>query len=182
MKNLCIHPINNYILVKPLVSLREGRIHLPDQIVQKSVFAHILDVGESVADRFITKDKIVMLSSNCMRTILPNGTWIVKESDIIAIRHDIVRPFGNRIFIKRFNEEKKVGSIIIPSTHDSADQSLEGIFTTAGLVNGEKVEFPVPIGEKVKIEKWSMNLIEIDVSGDYFLSVPVKEVQYAFES
>lgn len=177
-----LKPINNYILVKPLKTIREGLIHLPDKLLQKSNFAHILDVGKKVRDTFIIPNRIVMLSSGCIRTIFEDN-WIIKEEDIIAVRYDIIRPIGNRILIKRFNEEKRSkGGIIIPSNHDSADQSLEGIFVAAGLVNGEKIEFPVPCGEKVKIEKWSRNIVEIDINGDYHLSVPVREIQYAFDT
>lgn len=162
--------------------MREGLIHLPDQIVQKSNFANVLDVGNKVRDNFIIPNRIIMLSSGCIRTIIDNN-WLIKEEDIIAVRDDIIRPFGNRILIKRFNEERRSkGGIIIPSNHDSADQSLEGIFIAVGLVNGEKIEFPVPVGEKVKIEKWSRNIIEMDINGDFHLSVPVKEIQYAFDS
>ena len=166
-----------------MTPLREGKIHLPDEFYQKSLFVAIQDVGNKVKDSFIVPDRIVMLSPSCMRTIIDKEHFFFKESDIIAVKHDVIRPFGKRALIKRFNHEQvSKGGIIIPDCHDSADQSLEGILLYSGMVNGRLVELPVPCGEKVKIEKWSMNLIEIDINGEYYLSVPIKELQYAFDN
>ena len=177
-----LKPINNNILFERMYPMREGLIHLPDSIKQKSFFAIIHDTGEKVKDSYLVKDRIVFLNPYCMRIKFDETKrFIAKESDIVAVMQEgVLRPFGNRVLMRRLNQERvSSGGIIIPDCHESADQTLEGILVGYGVVNGNIIDFPVPVGDHVKIEKWSPNLIEIDVNGEYDLTVPVKELQYA---
>lgn len=185
MKKLCLEPINNYIVIERLIPLRTGLVHLPDSTVQKSFFGIVKKIGNKVIDKYIVPDRTVLISPTCIRQKISDNEFVVKETDIIAVRNEhIIRPFGtgkhrNRVFIKRLNEEQKIGSIIIRANHDTQDQTLEGIIMQRGLVDGNLVDIPVPSGTKVKIDKWSLHLIEIDIDGEYFLSVPVNQLQYA---
>ncbi len=175
------HPINNNILVKRLQPMRVGKIIIPDQTVQKSFYAVIIRVGEKVKDTGLVPDKIIFVCPTSRHNQkIDEFHWIIKEQDIHAIRHgEIIRPFGNRVFLKRLNQETKIGSIIIPDMHETADQSLMGIFVLRGVKNNEPIDIPLVGGEHVKINKWSMDIVEIDVDGEYFLSVKTSQLEYA---
>ena len=171
-------PINNNLLVTRHTPLKEGLIHRPDDIHQKAFYATIDAVGNGVKDTFLQPNLIIFVCPTARDNQRFEDKWIIKEHDITAIRFGkTMRAFGNRVLIKRLNQETKIGSIIIPDCHDSADQSLEGIIVSLGVKNGTIIDFP-SIGEKARIEKWSPDIIEIDVDGEYYLSVKTKEICY----
>lgn len=173
-------PINNNILIKRLQPMRVGKIIIPDQTIQKSFYAIIIRVGEKVKDTGLVPDRIIFVTPTSRHNQkLDNFHWIIKEQDIIAIKYgEVIRPFGNRIFLKRLNQETKIGNIIIPDMHETADQSLMGIFVLRGIKNNEPIDVPFLAGEHIKILKWSMNIVEIDIDGEYFLSVKTSELDY----
>lgn len=174
-------PINDNITIKRLQPLRRGMIHIPEEKLQKEFYGIIQEVGNKVRDTFLQKDLIVFLTSTSKHTCKYGDLYVIKEHDILAIKKDgIIRAFGDRVLIKRLNQETvSPGGIIIPDCHDSADQSLEGILISRGVKNGQVIDIPIHGGETVRIEKWNQYIVELDVDGEYYLSVRVRDICYA---
>ena len=179
MKKL-LKPINDNILIKRLQPIREGLIIIPDQTFQQSFYGIILDVGHKVKDKTLRKDIIIFVTPTAKdNKLLHDNVWLVKEKDIIAVRYQgVVRPFGNRVFLKRLNQETMINGIVIPDCHESADQSLEGIFILCGVKDNQIITVPFDPGVTVKVQKWDMSTVEIDVDGEYYLSVKQSLLEY----
>ena len=80
------------------------------------------------------------------------------------------RPLGDRVLIKRVEEEEKTkGGIIIPDTAKEKPQEGKVVALGTGKVNeeGKKVEFTVKKGDKVLISKYGGT--EIKVDGESYL-------------
>jgi len=83
-----------------------------------------------------------------------------------------IRPLGDRVLIKPLesNEEKKIGSILIPDT--AKEKPMEGLVIEAGTgkVNdkGEKVAMEVKKNDKVLYGKYSGTEVKID-SAEYLI-------------
>ena len=177
------YPTGDNISIKRLQPIRQGSIHIPQETIQKQFYGIIQEIGDKVKDTFLQKNLIVFVSPTSRNIQRYKDLYIIKETDIIAIKHEgIVRAFGNRVLLKRLNQEKKIGSIIIPDCHNEADQSLEGILVSRGIINGKIIDIPIIGGETVRVEKWNIDIIEIDIDSEYYLSVRVKDLAYAIHS
>jgi chaperonin GroES len=76
-----------------------------------------------------------------------------------------VRPLGDRILIKRVEEEEQVsGGIIIPDTSKEKPQQAEVVAVGPGRLTdeGEVVALDVKPGQRVLIGKYAGNEVEID--------------------
>jgi chaperonin GroES len=76
-----------------------------------------------------------------------------------------VRPLGDRILIKRVEEEEQVsGGIIIPDTAKEKPQQAEVVAVGPGRLTdeGEVVALDVKPGQRVLIGKYAGNEVEID--------------------
>ena len=75
------------------------------------------------------------------------------------------RPLGDRVLIKRVEEEQKTkGGIIIPDTAKEKPQEGEVIAVGPGARNdkGEIVALDVKAGDKILFGKWSGTEVKID--------------------
>jgi len=82
-----------------------------------------------------------------------------------------IRPLADRVLIKRIeNEEKKVGSIIIPDTAKEKPQKGEIVAVGNGKTNdkGERVALEVKVGDHVLFSKYAGNEIKVD-SQEYLI-------------
>ena len=76
-----------------------------------------------------------------------------------------VRPLGDRILIKRVEEEEQVsGGIIIPDTAKEKPQQADVVAVGPGRLTdeGEVVALDVKPGQRVWIGKYAGNEVEID--------------------
>lgn len=76
-----------------------------------------------------------------------------------------VRPLGEKILIKRVEEEEQVsGGIIIPDTSKEKPQQAEVVAVGPGRLTdeGEVVALDVKPGQRVLIGKYAGNEVEID--------------------
>ena len=76
-----------------------------------------------------------------------------------------IRPLGDRILVKRIQEEDKTkGGIIIPDTAKEKPQEGKVVALGTGKIddNGKKVDFTVKKGDKVLISKYGGTEIKID--------------------
>jgi chaperonin GroES len=76
-----------------------------------------------------------------------------------------VRPLGDRILIKRVEEEEQVsGGIIIPDTAKEKPQQADVVAVGPGRLTdeGEVVALDVKPGQRVLIGKYAGNEVEID--------------------
>jgi chaperonin GroES len=76
------------------------------------------------------------------------------------------RPLGDRVLVKRVEEETKTkGGIIIPDTAKEKPQEGEVLAVGPGARNeksGERVELDVKVGDRILFGKWSGSEVKID--------------------
>ena len=75
------------------------------------------------------------------------------------------RPLGDRVLVKRIEEEAKTkGGIIIPDTAKEKPQEGKVVALGTGKIddNGKKVDFTVKKGDKVLISKYGGTEIKIE--------------------
>jgi chaperonin GroES len=76
-----------------------------------------------------------------------------------------IKPIKDNIVVKRMDdEEKKVGSIIIPDSAKEKPMTAEVIAVGSGKVlkDGKKLPLEVKVGDKVLIGKYSGSEIKLD--------------------
>jgi chaperonin GroES len=75
------------------------------------------------------------------------------------------RPLGDRVLVKRVEEEAKTkGGIIIPDTAKEKPQEGEVLAVGPGArdENGKRVELDVKAGDRILFGKWSGTEVKID--------------------
>ena len=88
-----------------------------------------------------------------------------------------IKPIKDNIVVKRLDEEeKKIGSIIIPDSAKEKPLTAEVIAVGSGrtLKDGKKVPLEVKVGDKVLIGKYSGSEVKLD--GDEYLILKEDEV------
>ena len=88
------------------------------------------------------------------------------------------RPLGDRVVVKRVEEETKTkGGIIIPDTAKEKPQEGEVVSVGPGAVNektGERTKMELKAGDRILFGKWSGQ--EIKVDGDDLLIMKESDV------
>ena len=75
------------------------------------------------------------------------------------------RPLGDRVLVKRVEEEAKTkGGIIIPDTAKEKPQEGEVLAVGPGArdEDGKRVELDVKVGDRILFVKWSGTEVKID--------------------
>ena len=75
------------------------------------------------------------------------------------------RPLGDRVLVKRVDEESKTkGGIIIPDTAKEKPQEGEVISVGPGARDetGKRVELDVKVGDRILFGKWSGTEVRVD--------------------
>ena len=75
------------------------------------------------------------------------------------------RPLGDRVLVKRVEEESKTkGGIIIPDTAKEKPQEGEVVSVGAGArdEDGKRVEMELKAGDRILFGKWSGTEVKID--------------------
>ena len=75
------------------------------------------------------------------------------------------RPLGDRVLVKRVEEESKTkGGIIIPDTAKEKPQEGEVVAVGAGArdEDGKRVEMELKAGDRILFGKWSGTEVKID--------------------
>jgi chaperonin GroES len=76
------------------------------------------------------------------------------------------RPLGDRVVVKRVEEETKTkGGIIIPDTAKEKPQEGEVVSVGPGAVNektGERTKMELKAGDRILFGKWSGQEIKVD--------------------
>ena len=88
-----------------------------------------------------------------------------------------IKPIKDNIVVKRLDEEeKKVGSIIIPDSAKEKPLTAKVIAVGSGrtLKDGKKVPLEVKVGDKVLVGKYSGSEVKLD--GDEYLILKEDEV------
>jgi chaperonin GroES len=88
-----------------------------------------------------------------------------------------IKPIKDNIVVKRIEEEeKKVGSLIIPDSAKEKPLTAEVIAVGSGrtLKDGKKVALEVKVGDKVLVGKYSGS--EVKVDGTEYLILKEDEV------
>lgn len=82
----------------------------------------------------------------------------------------MIKPLGDRVLVKRLEEEAKTSSgIIIPDTAKEKPQEGKVIATGPGKINdkGEKIPMEVKAGDKILFGKYSGT--EVKLEGEEYL-------------
>lgn len=76
-----------------------------------------------------------------------------------------IRPLGNRVLLRRLEQEQKLkGGIIMPDTAKKKQESAEVIAVGAGKKdkNGNLIPMPVQVGDVVMMDKYSGQEVTLD--------------------
>ncbi|MEZ5315719.1 MAG: co-chaperone GroES [Chlamydiales bacterium] len=76
-----------------------------------------------------------------------------------------LKPLGNRVLVKRLEaEEKAKGGIILPDTAKKKQETAEVIAIGTGKKDksGNLIPFPVRLGDKILMEKYSGTEVTLD--------------------
>lgn len=76
-----------------------------------------------------------------------------------------LKPLGNRVLVKRLEpEEKMKGGIILPDTAKKKQETATVVAIGTGKKDksGSPIPFPVKVGDKILMEKYSGQEITID--------------------
>lgn len=76
-----------------------------------------------------------------------------------------LKPLGNRVVVKRLDPEETVkGGIILPDSAKKKQETAAVVALGTGKndTNGNKIAFPVKVGEKILMEKYSGQEVTID--------------------
>jgi chaperonin GroES len=87
------------------------------------------------------------------------------------------RPLGDRVLVKRVEEEtKSKGGIIIPDTAKEKPQEGEVVAVGPGGrdEDGERIEMDLKVGDRILFGKWSGTEVKID--GDDLLIMKESDV------
>lgn len=88
-----------------------------------------------------------------------------------------VRPLGDRVLVKRLEEEEKTkGGIIIPDTAKEKPQQGKIVAVGNGRVteDGKVIPMNVKVGEKVLFQKYSGS--DIKIEGEEYLIMREEEI------
>jgi chaperonin GroES len=93
------------------------------------------------------------------------------------------RPLGDRVLIKRVEEEEKTkGGIIIPDTAKEKPQEGEVVATGPGARDdkGKRIRIDVKAGDRILFGKWSGSEVKID--GDDLLIMKESDILGVLDS
>jgi chaperonin GroES len=93
------------------------------------------------------------------------------------------RPLGDRVLVKRVEEEtKSKGGIIIPDTAKEKPQEGEVVAVGPGArdEDGERIAMDLKVGDRILFGKWSGTEVKID--GDDLLIMKESDVMGVLES
>jgi chaperonin GroES len=93
------------------------------------------------------------------------------------------RPLGDRVLVKRVEEEtKSKGGIIIPDTAKEKPQEGEVVAVGPGGrdEDGERIDMDLKVGDRILFGKWSGTEVKID--GDDLLIMKESDVMGVLEA
>ncbi len=93
------------------------------------------------------------------------------------------RPLGDRVLVKRVEEETKTkGGIIIPDTAKEKPQEGEIVAVGPGArdEDGDRIAMDLKVGDRILFGKWSGTEVKID--GDDLLIMKESDVMGVLES
>ena len=93
------------------------------------------------------------------------------------------RPLGDRVLVKRVEEETKTkGGIIIPDTAKEKPQEGEVVAVGPGArdEDGDRIAMELKVGDRILFGKWSGTEVKID--GDDLLIMKESDVMGVLES
>ena len=88
-----------------------------------------------------------------------------------------LKPLGNRVLLKRLEAEESVkGGIILPDSAKKKQETAQVIATGTGKRDkeGNLIPFPVNVGDKVLMEKYSGQ--EITISEEEFIILSADDI------
>lgn len=189
-----IKAVGNNIVVKPVnIEIPAQGVIIPDVGQHSFFYGTIQSVGEK-CNKVIREGCSVFLKRLKGQKVEQEGqnTYIFKEEDILLIRwRGQWHPIGNKILIMRDVEEEQLASgIIISACRPTKDQTLFGVVLNMGLIHVQakpdsfvtKFDYPVNIGDKVKIKEWSQEIQEVGLDKMNCIIVKPSQLDYKIEN
>jgi chaperonin GroES len=88
----------------------------------------------------------------------------------------MIKPLGDKVLIKRKNDEQTISGIIIPEV--AKEKPLEGVIVATGQgkfdETGKFVPMTVEVGQKVMVSKYGG--IELEFEGEQYLLLKEDEI------
>lgn len=88
-----------------------------------------------------------------------------------------LKPLGNRVLVKRLEpEEKMKGGIILPDTAKKKQETASVVAIGTGKKDkkGDSIPFPVRVGDKILMEKYSGQ--EVTINGEDFVILRADDI------
>lgn len=88
-----------------------------------------------------------------------------------------LKPLGNRVLVKRLEAEEKIkGGIILPDTAKKKQETATVVAIGTGKKDkkGDLIPFPVSVGDKILMEKYSGQ--EVTISGEDFVILRADDI------
>ena len=86
-----------------------------------------------------------------------------------------LKPLFDRVVLKNIKEEKKISNIILPeSISDKSQISIVEAIGTGGVIDGNKIEFQVNVGDKVIYNKFSAH--EFNIDGETYIIISQNDI------
>lgn len=75
-----------------------------------------------------------------------------------------LQPLGNRVLVRRLQQEESIGGILLPDTAKKKQEQAEVIAMGKGKVdkNGQLIPMPVKVGDIILFEKYSGQEVTLD--------------------
>lgn len=88
-----------------------------------------------------------------------------------------LKPIGNRVLVKRLEPEEKVkGGIILPDSAKKKQETASVVAIGTGKKDkkGQSIPFPVKVGDKILMEKYSGQ--EVTIDGEDFIILRADDI------
>lgn len=93
-----------------------------------------------------------------------------------------IKPVGNRVLVKRLEEETVQGGIILPDSAKKKQETAEVVALGTGktLKDGSTLPLPVKVGDRILMDKFSGQ--EVSVDDEEFIILNADDVVAIVES
>lgn len=181
-----IKALNKNIVVKPVDVEQQGLIVAPDIAEHGYFYGSIQSVGDG-CNKVIRPGALAFFKRlQGQKFVIDGGNFFIfKEDELLLIKwRGNFHPVGNKILLMRDVEEEQLESgIWIPACRQTKDQSLFGVVFRMGLVQAFPginlpFDYPVNIGDKVKVRGWEMDIEEVGIDQRNCIIVKPKHLDY----
>jgi len=99
-----------------------------------------------------------------------------------TIKKQTLKPIGNRVLVKRLEQEETIGGIILPETAKKKQETAIIIAVGTGTTTscGKAIEIPVKVGDTILMDKYAGQ--EVTVDDEEFVVLKADDIVAIVES